>query len=130
MNNTPLIVNGRPRYGRLSHAPSVINLDDFAYFSPFDKPLSAPVVALKRRFGFKSFQFISINNSDVMMGVAIVDLGWVGNGFFYIYDKRKQTVVEFSYLQPLARRTQIELPSASANSFFFKRRLQHQHEVR
>ena len=43
-----------------------------------------------------------------------------GQWFFYIYDKRKQTVVEFSYLQPLARRTQIELPSASANSFFSK----------
>ncbi len=117
---TPLIVNGQPRYGRFKATPSVINVNDFRLMSPFNQPLTGFKAALKRKFGFKSFQFIGINNQDVMIGLAIVDLGWVGNGFFYIYDKKTNTAQEFSALQPLARNTTIENPADQAHSVFQK----------
>ncbi len=118
--DTPLIVNGQPRYGRFKATPSVINVDDFRLMSPFNQPLTGFKAKLKRKFGFKSFQFIGINNQDVMIGLAVVDLGWVGNGFFYIYDKKTNTVQEFSELQPLARNTTIENPADQAHCVFQK----------
>ena len=118
--STPLIINGQPRYGRFKTTPSVINVSDFKLLSPFNKPLSGFQATLKRKLGFKSFQFIGINNQEVMIGLAIVDLGWVGNGFFYIYDKRTHTVQEISALQPLARHTKIENPADLAMSVFQK----------
>lgn len=117
---TPLIVNGQPRYGRFKATPSVINVNDFKLLSPFNKPLSGLQATLKRKLGFKSFQFVGINNQDVMIGLAIVDLGWVGNGFFYIYDKRINTVQEISALQPLARKTKVENPADQAHCVFQK----------
>jgi hypothetical protein len=116
----PLIVNGQPRYGRFKSTPSIINVDDFELLSPFNKPLSGMQAKLKRKFVYKSFQFISINNQDVMIGLAIVNLGWIGNGFFYIYDKKTNTVQEFSALQPLAYQTTIENPADQARSSFKK----------
>ena len=116
----PLIINGQPRYGRFKSTPSVINVSDFKLLSPFNKPLSGLQATLKRKLGFKSFQFIGINNQDVMIGLAVVDLGWVGNGFFYIYDKRTHSVQELSALQPLAHKTTIENPADQARSIFQK----------
>ncbi len=117
---TPLIVNGQPRYGRFKSTPSVINVDDFELVSPFNKPLRGIQAAVKRKLGFKSFQFIGINNQDVMIGLAVVNLGWVGNGFFYIYDKRTNKVQEISALQPLAYQTKIENPADLAHCLFEK----------
>lgn len=117
---TPLIVNGLPRYGRFKTTPSVINVNDFRLLSPFNQPLTGFKASLKRKFGFKSFQFIGINTQEVMIGLAVVDLGWVGNGFFYIYDKKTNTAQEFSALQPLACQTMIENPADLAHSIFEK----------
>jgi hypothetical protein len=117
---TPLIVNGQPRYGRFKATPSVINVNDFKLLSPFNQPLTGLKAALKRKFGFKSFQFMSINNQEMMIGLAVVDLGWVGNGFFYIYDKKTNTAQEFSALQPLAQHTTIENPADQAHCVFQK----------
>jgi hypothetical protein len=114
----PLIIDGLPRYGRFKNAPSVINVNDFKFISPFNQPLTGIKAALKRKFGFKSFQFVSINNQDIMIGLAVVNLGWVGSGFFYIYDKKSNTTQEFSALQPLARHTTIEHPADTALSIF------------
>lgn len=117
---TPLIINGQPRYGRFKSTPSVINVDDFVLLSPFNKPLLGLQATLKRKLGFKSFQFIGINNQEVMIGLAVVNLGWVGNGFFYIYDKKTNTVNEISALQPLAHQTNIDHPADRAQSIFQK----------
>jgi hypothetical protein len=119
-NMMPLIVNGQPRFGRFKSTPSIINVDDFELLSPFNKPLTGVQATLKRKLGFKSFQFIGINNQEVMIGLAVVNLGWVGNGFFYIYDKKNNMVQEISALQPLAHQTTIENPADQARSSFQK----------
>ena len=117
---TPLIIKGQPRFGRFSAVPSIINAHDYILQSPFDQAITGLQEKLKRKFGFKSFQFISINNQDVMIGLAVVDLGWVGNGFFYCYDRKTGHVEEISALQPFAHHTQIDLPAAHAHSRFHK----------
>lgn len=118
--STPLIENGRPRYGRFNVPPSFINLDDFKLLSPFNKPFTGINAILKKKFGFKSFQFIGINNQEVMIGLAVVDLGWVSNGFFYIHNKKTNFTLEISELQPLGRRTTLENPADRANAIFQK----------
>ncbi|GAC1373171.1 MAG: DUF2804 domain-containing protein [Aquirhabdus sp.] len=118
--STPLIENGRPRYGRFKSPPSFINLEDYKLLSPFNKPLTGMSAILKKKFGFKSFQFISLNNQDVMIGFAVVDLGWVSNGFFYIHNKKTNFTLEISELQPLGRKTTLENPADRANCIFQK----------
>lgn len=118
--NNPLIVNKKPRYGRFKSTPSLFNVDDFEIVSPFDKPLSRVREFFEREIGFKSFQFISINNQDVMIGIAVVDLGWVGNGFFYIFDKKANSVQEISVLQPFAYKTKIDNPADHTHCIFQK----------
>ncbi|WP_410211570.1 DUF2804 domain-containing protein [Aquirhabdus sp.] len=120
---TPLIQHGQPRYGRFKSAPSAINIEDFKLQTPFERSISGLSASLKRQLGFKSFQFISINNQDVMIGLAIVDLGWVGNGFFYIYDKndlKSASIQEISLLQPFAYQTHVGLPASQTQSSFQK----------
>lgn len=117
---TPLIKNGQPRYGRFKTPPSVINVNDFKLLSPFNQPITGFRQVLKRKFGFKSFQFVSVNNQEVMIGLAVVDLGWVSNGFFYIHHQKNNFTFEISELQPLGRHTTLENPADCANAIFHK----------
>jgi len=93
-----LITNGRPHYGRLSDIPE-LNWQDFQMTTPFERPISGVAARLKAQFGYKAFQFVSINNAEVMLGLAVVDLGWVGHGFFYCYDHTQNEAKEISHLQ-------------------------------
>ena len=98
-----LFQQGKPQYGRFEQVPQHININDFEYYSPFKKSITG----LKKQLSFKQFQFMSFNNNRYMIGLAVVDLGWVGHGFFYHFDKQTQKFIEFSYLQPLAKDTHV-----------------------
>lgn len=111
-----LIEHGQPRYGRLASAPSDINLADFDYVSPYGRPK----FDWQKRLAFKQFQFISLNNAEWMIGVAVVDLGWVGNGFFYAHHRPTGQTIEHRYLQPMARQTHLDRNPNQGQSRFQK----------
>ena len=98
-----LFEQGKPRYGRFERAPESIDIKNFNYSTPFKKS----VTGYKKQLSYKQFQFMSFNNDRYMIGLAIVDLGWVGHGFFYCYDLDNNKVCELSYLQAFAKDTHV-----------------------
>lgn len=108
-----LFEHGKPRYGRFNAVPQCIDIHDFHYISPFKRPITG----IKKSLRFKSFQFISLNNSQYMVGLAIVDLGWIGHGFFYCYDSQTGKVLEQSFLQPFGQHTHVCNHAIGTSSF-------------
>lgn len=98
-----LFEQGKPQYGRFEHAPQCIDIKNFNYSTPFKKNITG----FTKQLHYKQFQFMSFNNSDYVIGLAIVDLGWVGHGFFYCYDLNNNKVFELSYLQAFAKDTHV-----------------------
>lgn len=109
-----LIVDGQPRYGRLSHLPLSINQADFDYRSPYGQSLPA----WRKRLAFKQFQFISLQSDHIMVGVALVDLGWAGHGFFYIHDRISGETFETHVTTPLGLGARLDLTPKKGRSRF------------
>jgi hypothetical protein len=115
VNVNSLFEQGRPKYGRFEQAPQQININEFVYSSAFGRQITG----LEKKLRYKQFQFISINNQDVMIGLAVADLAWAGHAFFYCYDKRSNQVIEHSFIQPLAYNTIIN-NQQKGETFFSK----------
>lgn len=96
-----LFEQGRPKFGRFESAPQRIDIKDFVYTSPFGRQING----VEKKLRYKQFQFISLNNQQMMISLAVADLAWVGYAFFYWYDKTTNTHQEFAFLQPLAYNT-------------------------
>lgn len=113
----PLIdPSGQPRLGLIDGPVDRINFEDFDLRTVMDR--SRPRWA--RRFGYNQFQFIGVMGSEWLAGLAIVDLKWVANAFFYLYDFREGRMLEHSSLQPLAWGTRIDPSPDSGESRFRK----------
>lgn len=110
--------SGQPRYGLFPDGVEEINYLDFDLRTVMDKPRSQ----LARRFGANQFQFISLLSSELIVGVAIVDLKLVSSAFVYLFDPHTRRFDEFSFLQPLARGTTFESRPGSGRAVFEKGR--------
>ncbi|MEL0168089.1 MAG: DUF2804 domain-containing protein [Pseudomonadaceae bacterium] len=108
--------SGQPRYGLFPDGVEEINYLDFDLRTVMDKPRPH----LAKRFGCNQFQFISLLSPELIVGVAIVDLKLVSNAFVYLFDPRTRRFDEFSFLQPLARHTQIEPRPGDGRAEFAK----------
>ena len=75
--------NGQPRYGRFESVPSTIHVQHYIYKTPYGKVLKG----WRKQLKYKKFKFCGIQHKHYSIGLAIADIGWVGHGFFYIYDQ-------------------------------------------
>ncbi len=80
--------------------------------------MDKPVSAWRKRLKFNQFEFVSVVGSELILGAAIVDLGLVSNAFVYAYQPTTGRFEEFSFTQPLARKTDIEPFPKSARATF------------
>ena len=95
--------NGQPQFGQFDPAPTEINYRDGDLRSPMDRRRGR----LARYFSFNQFQFVALSSPELIVGLAIVDLKWLSSAFVYAYSPLTGAFEEFSFLQPLARRTHI-----------------------
>ncbi|WP_372964814.1 DUF2804 domain-containing protein [Marinobacter sp.] len=95
---------GRISSGLIAEPVDVINYMDYDLRTVMDKPRSR----LAKHLGFNQFQFVSAMAPGWVFGMAIVDLKVVGSGFFYLFDFESGQMFEQSFIQPLARQTEIE----------------------
>jgi hypothetical protein len=88
---------GRPLQGYLTSIPEQLDVESFRYFSTMDKQRSS----VAKHFHYKQFQFISVFTPDYVIGFAIADIRYVGNSFCYLYDIKRDELLEQSWLRPL-----------------------------
>lgn len=108
--------NGQPHFGQFDPAPADINYRDCDLRSPMDRRRGR----LARHFAFNQFQFVALSSPELIVGLAIVDLKWLSNAFVYAYSPLSGAFEEFSFLQPLARRTGIETRPNDGEAVFHK----------
>lgn len=111
-----IMANGQPTYGLLADGVETINYLDYDLRTVMDKKRSQ----LAKKFKFNQFQFVSIISEQLIIGVAIVDLKLMSNAFVYVYDTYSKKFDEFSFLQPLAHKTFIELSPNNGRAEFTK----------
>jgi hypothetical protein len=106
--------HGRIAAGILTGPVDEINYLDYDLRTVMDRQRSR----LARRWRFNQFQFVSAMGPGWVFGLAVVNLNLVGSGFFYLYDFETGTMLEQSFLQPLAMGTRIEpWPERGITSF-------------
>lgn len=107
---------GRIEFGPRPEGVSEVNFRDFPLQTAMDRTLPR----WRRYWAFNQFQFIALHHPDLLAGVAIADLKLVSNAFVYLYRPSNGAFEEFSFLQPLARRTAISTSPESGSSTFFR----------
>jgi len=80
-----------------------INSEDFLLKTPMGKPRSKFI----KKLMVNQFFFIGINSPGYMAGLAIADLKYVTNGFFYIYDISNNKLVESTVIKPSSKKIYI-----------------------
>lgn len=83
--------DGNIQYGLYDEPIAEVNYQDFQLETPMGLPLPKWYKKLQRN----KFVFWGIVGADVMIGLAIVDLKYLTNGFFYTYDVKSKKIIEF-----------------------------------
>lgn len=74
--------DGRIDFGIIDSPVDEINYLDYHLESPLGKTKSR----LYKRFRFNQFIFLGITGPDFIAGLAVVDINFLSNGFFYVLD--------------------------------------------
>lgn len=82
--------DGRIDFGIIDSPVENVNFKDYRLETPMGRIRSR----LWKTFRFHQFVFIGILGPDVFSGLAIVDLKYLSNGFFYVYDTSSKTLHE------------------------------------
>ncbi|HDP26315.1 MAG TPA: DUF2804 domain-containing protein [Deltaproteobacteria bacterium] len=64
-----------------------------------ETPMGIPVPRILRQIMANQFHFTGIIGPELIIGMAVVDLKYLGNGFVYIYDRRANTMTDMRKLQ-------------------------------
>ncbi|MCS0002813.1 DUF2804 domain-containing protein, partial [Vibrio alginolyticus] len=88
--------NGLPAFGHLDRIPTSLQLDKFTYLDEMDKPVSK----WRRYRDYKQFQFVNLVTPDYVIGVAIADIRYLASGFCYLFDIKKNKLIEQQWLKP------------------------------
>lgn len=108
--------NGQPHYGRFKAIPSAISTEKYVYKTPYGKTLKT----WRKKLKFKKFKFCSIRHEQYSIGIAVVDLAWVGHAFVYVYDHETHKVMEWNANNIYAHHTQVDEQPQFSHSHFSK----------
>lgn len=108
--------NGQPSFGVFPGSVGEINHLDYDLRNAMDKRLSR----LAKRFKYNQFQFIGLTSPELIVGIAIVDLKIASNCFVYAYRPATDKFEEFSFIQPLSRKTQMSPKPNDGSASFVK----------
>jgi len=82
--------DGQVRFGIFESPVDEINYRDY----PLTTPMGFKIPAFVRNLMFNQFVFFGLTGPDVIVGMAVVDLKYLSNGFLYVYDRKDNTVTE------------------------------------
>ena len=81
---------GQIDFGLINESVSQINYQDYDLRSISGK--TRPLWL--KKLLFKQFYFVGFNTPDLCAGLAVVDLKYVANAFFYVYRRQEKTFHE------------------------------------
>lgn len=73
--------SGRPLFGTYTGRVPMV---DYGGLASGNRP---------RLFTHKRWQYVSIAGSEVVLAVAVIDLGWAGSAFAYLFDRRTRRLL-------------------------------------
>ncbi len=111
--------DGAVQPGLFKEPVTCINYLDYK----LETPMGLPVPGALKKVKFNQFHFIGVMGPEIMAGLAVVDLKILANGFFYIYDRTRNIVIESKKLSPSGKNVSIELNPDHPMSFFYSRGL-------
>ncbi len=82
--------DGSVRLGIFDDPVERVNFEDFLLKTSGGTPASN----FRKKLLFKQFIFVGILGKEIMAGLAAVDLKYLANGFFYVYNRKTKTMVE------------------------------------
>jgi len=88
-----------------------------------ETPMGLGIPGFAKRFKFNQFHFFGLIGPDVMVGMAVVDLKYLTNGFFFIYDRKTGDLFETKKLAPPGKNINISLLPEKPDSYFKSRSL-------
>lgn len=83
---------GKPHYGIIDSPVEEINYSDFT----LETPMGMGVPGLLKKIIFNQFAFFGITGPDLIIGMAVVDLKYLTSAFFYVFDRKKNEILETS----------------------------------
>jgi hypothetical protein len=105
---------GVPQFGIYYRPIASINLKDFDYrkVAPFPMSLSAST----SRRAIKRWQYMGFASSEVVVGMAVVDIGYAHSAFIYVYNRASRKLHDMSYIDVLRRKATLSESSLAGVS--------------
>ncbi|GAB6094246.1 DUF2804 domain-containing protein [Desulfatiferula olefinivorans] len=88
--------DGRIEFGIIDQPVHSVNYRDYH----LETPMGRTVRGMFKTLGFNQFNFIGIMGPEFIAGLAVVDIRYVGNGFFYVYHRKTGEIIESKALAP------------------------------
>ncbi len=88
--------NGKIDFGIYSEPVDEINYRDYSLKSA----MGASVNNILKKILPNQFVFFGVMGPDIMLGTAVVDLKYLANGFFYVFDRKNNKMYESKSLYP------------------------------
>ncbi|HMV41996.1 MAG TPA: DUF2804 domain-containing protein [Leptospiraceae bacterium] len=90
--------NGMPSFGIFNHPINEVNFKDYKYLNPFGKIKNS----ISKHFAYNQFEYVGGVSDKIIFGVAIADLKFLTNAFFYIYLPETGKFLHKSLKQPFS----------------------------
>jgi hypothetical protein len=105
---------GSVRWGFYPEPVKRVNYEDY----PIETPTGIRYPRLLRKFLANQFHFIGIVGPEFIAGIGVVDLKYLSNGFFYLYDRSTGKITETKSLSVLPSSSSIDPFPESPRSTF------------
>jgi hypothetical protein len=112
--NTLVHQNGSIRWGLYGNEIDHVNYDEYR----LETAMGLPIPKVLRRLLVNQFHFVGIIGPEFIMGLAIVDLKYLTNGFVYLYERQTKKLHEMKKLALPNTRTCIEPSPTRGKSTF------------
>jgi len=108
-----LINNNTINYGLYNEPVERINYEDYI----LKTPMGMVIPDIIKQLFSNHFIFVGISGTEIMAGIAVVDLKYISNAFFYIYEIDTNKIFETKKIS-LPFNAKIEQEPDSMNCFF------------
>jgi len=105
---------GQIQWGVYDEPINRINYEDYQ----LETPMGLKIPAALNKVLANQFQFMGVIGPEIIAGIGVVDLKYLSNGFFYVFEKTTGKITESSQLIPLATSTFIDPLPENPRSVF------------